>query len=119
MELTLLRAAEEQRIEAERVEAERVAAEAARAAQEAAEAEAARVAKEAAAAEAARAAAAKKTTTSQAPAPATCGGGSTSHQNCDAARAAGAAPILVGQPGYSKKPDRDGVISSAGMLVVA
>lgn len=106
-----VRAAEEQRIEAERVEAERVAAEAARAAQEAAEAEAARVAKEAAAAEAARAAAAKKTTTSQAPAPAPApatGGGATFYQNCDAVRAAGAAPILAGQPGYSKKLDRDG-----------
>ncbi len=102
-----VRVAEEQRIEAERIEAERVAAEAARAAQEAAEAEAARVAKEAAAAEAARAAAAKKATTSQAPAPAT-GGGSTYYKNCDAVRAAGAAPILAGQPGYSKKLDRDG-----------
>jgi len=28
--------------------------------------------------------------------------------NCDQARAAGAAPISVGQPGYSRKLDRDG-----------
>lgn len=30
------------------------------------------------------------------------------YQNCSAARAAGAAPILAGQPGYSRKLDRDG-----------
>jgi len=31
-----------------------------------------------------------------------------SYKNCDAVRAAGAAPIYEGQPGYSKKLDRDG-----------
>jgi hypothetical protein len=30
------------------------------------------------------------------------------YKNCDAARAAGAAPILRGQPGYAPKLDRDG-----------
>ena len=30
------------------------------------------------------------------------------YANCDAVRAAGAAPILAGQPGYSRKLDRDG-----------
>lgn len=30
------------------------------------------------------------------------------YPNCSAVRAAGAAPILVGQPGYSRKLDRDG-----------
>jgi hypothetical protein len=30
------------------------------------------------------------------------------YENCDAVRAAGAAPIHVGDPGYSKKLDRDG-----------
>jgi hypothetical protein len=35
-------------------------------------------------------------------------GGSTSYQNCAAVRAAGAAPIHVGDPGYSRKLDRDG-----------
>jgi len=30
------------------------------------------------------------------------------YQNCAAARAAGAAPIMAGQPGYSRKLDRDG-----------
>ena len=29
------------------------------------------------------------------------------YQNCSAARAAGAAPILRGEPGYSRKLDRD------------
>ena len=35
-------------------------------------------------------------------------GGSTYYANCDAVRAAGAAPIHVGDPGYSRKLDRDG-----------
>jgi hypothetical protein len=35
-------------------------------------------------------------------------GGSTYYQNCAAVRAAGAAPIHVGDPGYSRKLDRDG-----------
>lgn len=33
---------------------------------------------------------------------------STYYKNCDAVRAAGAAPIRAGQPGYSRKLDRDG-----------
>ncbi|MFF3065282.1 excalibur calcium-binding domain-containing protein [Oerskovia sp. NPDC057915] len=36
------------------------------------------------------------------------GGGAVSYANCDAVRAAGKAPIRVGEPGYSKKLDRDG-----------
>jgi excalibur calcium-binding domain-containing protein len=32
----------------------------------------------------------------------------TSYANCDAVRAAGAAPIYAGEPGYSRKLDRDG-----------
>jgi Excalibur calcium-binding domain len=40
------------------------------------------------------------------PAPAPAGG--TYYANCTAVRAAGAAPILRGQPGYSSKLDRDG-----------
>ncbi|WP_430336143.1 GmrSD restriction endonuclease domain-containing protein [Rhodococcus sp. ACT016] len=42
-----------------------------------------------------------------APAPAP-SGGSAYYANCAAARAAGAAPIYRGQPGYSSKLDRDG-----------
>lgn len=34
--------------------------------------------------------------------------GSVTYANCDAARAAGAAPIYRGEPGYSSKLDRDG-----------
>ncbi|TFC16903.1 excalibur calcium-binding domain-containing protein, partial [Cryobacterium algoritolerans] len=34
--------------------------------------------------------------------------GSASFTNCTAVRAAGAAPIRVGDPGYSRKLDRDG-----------
>ena len=34
--------------------------------------------------------------------------GNLSYANCDAVRAAGAAPIRVGDPGYTKKLDRDG-----------
>lgn len=36
------------------------------------------------------------------------GGGSAYYPNCAAARAAGAAPVRAGQPGYSRKLDRDG-----------
>ena len=36
------------------------------------------------------------------------GGAATYYENCDAVRAAGAAPIRVGDPGYSRKLDRDG-----------
>lgn len=35
-------------------------------------------------------------------------GGSTYYANCAAARAAGAAPVRRGDPGYSSKLDRDG-----------
>jgi Excalibur calcium-binding domain/Protein of unknown function (DUF1524) len=50
---------------------------------------------------------APRTTVAPAPAPAP-GGGSVYYANCTAVRAAGAAPILRGQPGYSSKLDRDG-----------
>ncbi|MFK0172271.1 excalibur calcium-binding domain-containing protein [Streptomyces sp. NPDC090306] len=36
------------------------------------------------------------------------GGGSTYYANCTAVRAAGAAPIHAGEPGYSSSLDRDG-----------
>lgn len=36
------------------------------------------------------------------------GGGSSYYPNCSAARAAGAAPIMAGEPGYARKLDRDG-----------
>lgn len=36
------------------------------------------------------------------------GGGATYYANCSAVRAAGAAPIHVGEPGYSRRLDRDG-----------
>ncbi|WP_325048574.1 excalibur calcium-binding domain-containing protein [Galactobacter valiniphilus] len=36
------------------------------------------------------------------------GGSDTYYANCSAVRAAGAAPISVGEPGYSRKLDRDG-----------
>ena len=99
--LALLRASEEQRVEAERVAAEAAAAAAAQAAAD----EAARQAQAAADAEAARIAAEAATVQK---APAAKSGGSVSYKNCDAVRAAGAAPILAGQPGYSSKLDRDG-----------
>ncbi|WP_456786221.1 excalibur calcium-binding domain-containing protein [Cellulomonas sp. P5_C5] len=93
----LVRASEVQRVETERVAAEAAAVAAAQAAAD----EAARQAQAAADAEAARIAAEAAATTK---APAT----SVYYQNCDAVRAAGAAPILAGQPGYSSKLDRDG-----------
>ncbi|MFE3292254.1 DUF1524 domain-containing protein [Rhodococcus sp. NPDC059234] len=43
-----------------------------------------------------------------APAPVPQPGAGVSYANCSAARAAGAAPIYAGQPGYSRKLDRDG-----------
>lgn len=43
-----------------------------------------------------------------APAPAPASPADTSYANCDAVRAAGAAPIHVGDPGWAKKFDRDG-----------
>ncbi|MEU0752147.1 excalibur calcium-binding domain-containing protein [Streptomyces albogriseolus] len=36
------------------------------------------------------------------------GGGSVYYENCSAARAAGAAPVHVGDPGYGSHLDRDG-----------
>ncbi|MER8002172.1 excalibur calcium-binding domain-containing protein [Streptomyces sp. NPDC095613] len=36
------------------------------------------------------------------------GGGSAYYENCDAARAAGAAPVRAGDPGYGRHLDRDG-----------
>ncbi|MGW5291391.1 excalibur calcium-binding domain-containing protein [Streptomyces bacillaris] len=36
------------------------------------------------------------------------GGWSTYYANCSAVRAAGAAPIRAGQPGYGRHLDRDG-----------
>ncbi|MBD7917165.1 excalibur calcium-binding domain-containing protein [Cellulomonas sp. Sa3CUA2] len=112
-----LRATEEQRIEAERVaaeeEARRVAEEAARQADEARRAEEAREAD--AARQAARAASAASAPASGGSGGSAAsggsggsGGGSVFYQNCDAVRAAGAAPLLVGQPGYARKLDRDG-----------
>ncbi|MFE6848804.1 excalibur calcium-binding domain-containing protein [Streptomyces sp. NPDC057686] len=35
------------------------------------------------------------------------GGGNVYYENCDAARAAGAAPVYEGEPGYSSHLDRD------------
>jgi hypothetical protein len=43
-----------------------------------------------------------------APADDTSGGGDVYYENCDAARAAGAAPISQGEPGYAAHLDRDG-----------
>lgn len=43
-----------------------------------------------------------------APAPTRGGGGEVYYPNCAAARAAGAAPVRVGQPGYGRHLDRDG-----------
>lgn len=42
------------------------------------------------------------------PLPATGSSGGVSYPNCAAARAAGAAPVRVGQPGYGRHLDRDG-----------
>ncbi|KRD43473.1 hypothetical protein ASE38_04325 [Cellulomonas sp. Root930] len=95
------RVAEEQRVEAERVAAEAAAAKAAQAAAD----EAARQAQAAADAEAARVAA---EAVAASKAPGTSSGGAVSYKNCDAVRAAGAAPLRVGDPGYSDKLDRDG-----------
>lgn len=36
------------------------------------------------------------------------GGGGTYYANCAAARAAGAAPVVAGEAGYSRRLDRDG-----------
>ena len=45
--------------------------------------------------------------TTQAPAPAPSGGGAAYYKNCKAARAAGAAPLRVGEAGYRSALDRD------------
>ncbi|MDO9380319.1 MAG: excalibur calcium-binding domain-containing protein [Nocardioidaceae bacterium] len=45
---------------------------------------------------------------SASPRPAATGGPDVEYANCDAVRAAGKAPILAGEPGYSSKLDRDG-----------
>lgn len=47
-----------------------------------------------------------RTAQQQAPAD-TGGGGAAYYKNCTAARAAGAAPILRGEPGYRSALDRD------------
>lgn len=100
-------AEEERREEAERREREEAERRATEEAERAAAEEAAREAEEAArAAEAARAEreaerAAQAEETSS-------GGGSAYYENCTAARNAGAAPVLVGQPGYGTHLDRDG-----------
>lgn len=98
------RAAEEEaaRVAAE-AEAARVAAEE-EAARKAAEEEAARVAAEAEAARVAAEQEAARQAQQQAPAPQQ----PTYFANCAAARAAGAAPLYQGDPGYSRKLDRDG-----------
>lgn len=102
--------------EAERVAAETAAAEAAAAqaaAAEAAAAEAARVAAEQAAAQAAAQAEAERQAAEQAAAAAVAAEqtaaapAAVSYANCSEVRAAGAAPIRQGEPGYSTKLDRD------------
>lgn len=49
-----------------------------------------------------------QTQAAPAPAPAQQSGGDIYYQNCSAVRAAGKAPLYQGQPGYSRKLDRDG-----------
>ena len=49
-----------------------------------------------------------QTQAAPAPAPAQQSGGDVYYQNCSAVRAAGKAPLYKGQPGYSRKLDRDG-----------
>lgn len=107
-----LRTSETQRIEAEQAaaaEAARLAAEQAAAAEAARVAEAERQAEAARRAEADRQAAASRAATLVPPAASSGGAasGSVSYANCDAVRAAGAAPLYAGQPGYSGKLDRD------------
>ncbi|WP_258375072.1 excalibur calcium-binding domain-containing protein [Curtobacterium sp. MCSS17_006] len=57
---------------------------------------------------AAQQAAADAAAQQNAPAPAAPAAGTAFYANCDAVRAAGAAPIRAGDPGYSRKLDRDG-----------
>ncbi|MDY3665427.1 excalibur calcium-binding domain-containing protein [Schaalia hyovaginalis] len=80
---------------------QRAAEEAARQAEQQAAAEAARQAEQQAAEEAARQAA------QQTPAPLV-STPSAYYPNCSAARAAGVTPLYAGDPGYSRKLDRDG-----------
>lgn len=69
---------------------------------------AAQKAADAAAQQAAQQAAVKPAPVVQAPAPAVQAPAAVSYANCTAARAAGAAPIYAGTPGYGKHLDRDG-----------
>ncbi|WP_237219958.1 excalibur calcium-binding domain-containing protein [Sphingomonas arenae] len=55
-----------------------------------------------------RSSAATSEQSSRKPAYSALGGGGTYYANCSAARAAGAAPVRAGDPGYSRKLDRDG-----------
>jgi colicin import membrane protein len=73
-----------------------------------AKAAAAAKAKAAAAAKAKAVAAAKAKAVAAAKVKAAAEAADVYYPNCSAVRAAGAAPILVGQPGYSRKLDRDG-----------
>ncbi|WP_406633697.1 excalibur calcium-binding domain-containing protein [Pseudarthrobacter quantipunctorum] len=93
---------------AEKAAADKAAADQATAQQAAAEQAAAAqaAAAQAAAEQAARDAAARQAV--PAPAPAAPAPSSVQYANCTAARAAGAAPIYAGTPGYGKHLDRDG-----------
>ncbi len=52
--------------------------------------------------------AAERRAAEEAAQPSTGGGGSAYYKNCSAARAAGAAPVYAGEPGYGRHLDRDG-----------
>jgi Excalibur calcium-binding domain len=65
-------------------------------------------AKAAAEAKAAAAAKAKAAAAAKTKAAADAAAANVYYENCDAVRAAGAAPITAGDPGYSRKVDRDG-----------
>lgn len=97
---------------AEKIAAEKAAAEQAAAAQAAADKAAADQAAQAAAAQAAAEQAARDAAARQAvpvaPAPVAPAPSSVPYANCTAARAAGAAPVYAGTPGYGKHLDRDG-----------
>jgi chemotaxis protein histidine kinase CheA len=94
--------AEQARAEADRKAKAEAAAATAAQEKAAADAAAAQAAADAAAQQAATDAAAQQE------APAAPAAGTAFYANCDAVRAAGAAPIRVGDPGYSRKLDRDG-----------
>jgi beta-lactam-binding protein with PASTA domain len=109
----------EEKAAADKVAAESAAFEKAAADQAAAQAAAAKLAAEQAAAQQAAAAAAQQApkpapvapapaAPAPAPAPAVKAPASVSYANCAAVRAAGAAPIYAGTPGYGKHLDRDG-----------